>query len=247
MWELDHKECWVPKNWCFRTVVLEKTLQSPSDSKQTKPVNPKGNQPWVFIGRADSEAPILWPSDAKNWLIGKDPDAGKDWRQEEKGTTEDEMVGWHHWLSEHEFEQTPGDSERQGSLECCSPGDSRVGRDFMTEQQQIASYISFVSFFLLLQLGPDDPRWVRLSFLGFPKCSLVKKNRVLSLLEHKGFSHWYLMWGPGWTPQGKAHNLVGVPPSSGPSGVFNTGCRPWASGNSQITVKAFLAQDWLLW
>ena len=93
-------------------------------------------------------------------------------------------------------------------------------------------FIHFICFFLLLQLGPDDPRWVRLSFLGFPKCSFVKKNRALSLLEHKGFSHWYLMWGPGWTPQGKAHNLVGVPPSLGPSGVFNTGCHPWASGNS---------------
>ena len=105
MWELDHKEGWVPKNWCFWTVVLEKTLESPLDCKEIKPVNPKGNQPWVFIGRTDgeAEAPILWPPDAKNWLIWKDPDAGKDWRQEEKGMREDEMVVWHHWLNGHEF------------------------------------------------------------------------------------------------------------------------------------------------
>ena len=113
MWELDHKEGWVPKNWCFRTVVLEKTLESPLDCKEIQPVNPKGNQPCIFIGRTDAEAEalILWPSDSKSWLIGKDPDAGKDWRQEEKGTTEDEMVGWHHRLNGHEFEQAPGDGE----------------------------------------------------------------------------------------------------------------------------------------
>ena len=96
--ELDHKEVWVPKNWCFEIVVLEKTLESPMDSKEIKSVDPKGNQLWIFIGRADAEAEasVLWPPDAKNWLTGKDPDAGKDWRQEMKGTTEDEMVGWHH-------------------------------------------------------------------------------------------------------------------------------------------------------
>ena len=109
-WELDHKESWAPKNWCFWTVVLEKTLESPLDCKEIQPVNPKGNQFWMFIGRTDTEAetPILWPPDAKNWLIGKDPDAGKDWRQEEKGMTEDEMVGWHHQLDGHEFEQALG-------------------------------------------------------------------------------------------------------------------------------------------
>ena len=100
MWELDYKESWVLKNWCFWTVVLEKTLESSLDCKEIQSVHPKGNQSWIFIVRTDAEAdaPILWPLDAKNWLIGKDPDAGKDWRQEEKGTTEDEMVGWHHWL-----------------------------------------------------------------------------------------------------------------------------------------------------
>ena len=100
MWDLDHKESWAPKNWCFQTMVLEKTLESPLDCKDIQPVEPKGNQSWMFIGRTEveAEAPFLWLSDAKSWLIGKDPDAGKDWRQKEKGTTEDEMVGWHHWL-----------------------------------------------------------------------------------------------------------------------------------------------------
>ena len=105
MWELDCEEGWAPKNWCFWTVVLEKTLESPLDCKEVKPVNPKGNQPLTLIGRTDVEAetPILWPPDGKNWLIWKDPDAGKDWGQEEKGMTEDEMVGWYRWLNGHEF------------------------------------------------------------------------------------------------------------------------------------------------
>ena len=106
MWELDYKESSGLKNWCFWTVVLEKTLESPLDCKEIQPVHSKGNQSWIFIGRtnAEAETPILWPHDVKNWLIGKDPDAGKDWMQEEKGTTEDEMVGWHHRLDGHEFE-----------------------------------------------------------------------------------------------------------------------------------------------
>ena len=106
MWELDYQESWAPKNWCFWTVMLEKTLESPLDCKEIQPVHPKGNQSWIFIGRTDVEAetPVLWPPDVNNWLIGKDPDAGKDWRQEEKGMTEDEMVGWHHWLNGHELE-----------------------------------------------------------------------------------------------------------------------------------------------
>ena len=106
MWELDYKESLAPKNWCFWTAVLEKTLESPLDCKEIKPVHPKGDQSWVFIGRMDAEAEtaIHWPSDAKNWLIGKDPDAGKDWGQDERGVTEDEMVGWHHQLNGHESE-----------------------------------------------------------------------------------------------------------------------------------------------
>ena len=122
MWELDHKERWVTKNWCFWTVMLEKILKSPLDNKEIKPVNPKGNQPWIFIGRTDTEDedPVLWPPDAKNWLIGKNFDARKDWGKEEKRTTEDEMFGCCHWLSGHEFEQTSGDNEGQWSL--CTAG-----------------------------------------------------------------------------------------------------------------------------
>ena len=122
MWELDHTQSWAPENWCFWTVVLEKTLESPLDCKEIQPVNPKGNQSWVFIGRTDAkpEAPILWPPDAKNWFIGKDPDAGKDWRQEEKAKTEDEMVGWNHWLDGREFEQALRVGDGQGSVVCCS-------------------------------------------------------------------------------------------------------------------------------
>ena len=121
MWELDCKEKWVLKNWCFWTVVLEKTLESPLDSKEIQPVHPKGNQSGIFIGRTDTvaETPMLWPPDVKNWLICKDPDAGKDWRQEEKGMTEDEMVGWHHRLNGHGFGWTLGVGVGQGCLVCC--------------------------------------------------------------------------------------------------------------------------------
>ena len=118
MWELDYKESWALKNWCFWIVVLEKTLESPLDCKEIQPVHPKGDQSWVFIGRTDVEAetPILWPPDAKSWLIGKDPDAGKDWGQEEKGTMEDEMVGWHYRLDGHGFGWTLGVGDGQGGL-----------------------------------------------------------------------------------------------------------------------------------
>ena len=135
MSELDHKESWAQKNWCFWTLVLEKTLEKPLDSKEIQPVHPKGNQSWIFIGRTDAEAKpsTLWPS-FKCQLIGKDTDFGKVWRQEEKGMTEDEMIGWHHWLNGHEFEQAPGDAEGQGSLACCSQRGCRVGHDWVTEQ-----------------------------------------------------------------------------------------------------------------
>ena len=123
MWDLKYKESWVQKNRCFWTVVLEETLESPLDCKEIQPVHPKGDQSWIFTGRTDAEVetPILWPHDVKNWLTGKDPDAGEDWRQEEKGTTEDEMVGWNHWLDGHEFEQALGVGDGQGGLACCSP------------------------------------------------------------------------------------------------------------------------------
>ena len=123
MWVLDYKESWALKNWLFWTVVLRKTLERPLDSKEIQPVHPKGNQSWIFIGKTDAEAeiPILRPPDAKNGLIWKDPDAGKDWRQEETGMSEDEKFGWHHPLYGCEFEQAPGDGEGQGRLACCHP------------------------------------------------------------------------------------------------------------------------------
>ena len=127
LWELDYKESWALKYWCFWTVVLKKTLESPLDCKDIQPVHPEGNQSWIFNGRTDAEAetPILWLPDAKTWFILKDPDAGKDWRQEEKGMTEDEMIGCHHWLDGHEFEQALGVDDGQRSLVCCSPRDCK--------------------------------------------------------------------------------------------------------------------------
>ena len=166
MWELDYKESWAPKNWCFWTVVLEKTLEIPLDSKEIQPVHPKRNQSWIFIGRTDVEAetPIIWPPDVKSWLIGKDPDAGKDRRLEEKGMTEDEIVGWHHKLNGHEFEQAPGDGEGQGSLAVLqSMGSQRVGHDWATEQQQ--------------GLG-GDPKF----------CPDFKQSQVLA---RKGLGQWF--------------------------------------------------------
>ena len=121
MWDLDYKENWAPKNWCFWIVML-KTLKSTLDCKEIQLVHPKGDQSWVFTGRTDVEAetPILWPPDGKNWLFWKDPEAGQDWSWEGKGTTEDEVAGWHHWLDGHEFEWTPGVGDGQGGLACCN-------------------------------------------------------------------------------------------------------------------------------
>ena len=123
MWESAYKWSWTPKNWCFWTLVLEKTLENPLDYKEIQPVHPKGNQSWIFIWRTDAEAeaqaPVLWTPDVKNWLFRKDPDAGKDWKR--KWTTEDKIVRWHNWLNGREFEQAPGDGDGQGSLVCCSP------------------------------------------------------------------------------------------------------------------------------
>ena len=120
---LNQRESWAPKNWCFWTVVLEKTLESPVDCKEIQPAHPEGNQSWIFIGRTDAEAetPTLWPPGEKSWLTGKDSDARKDWRQDEKGTTDDEIVKWHHWFDGHEFEQAPGVGDGQASLACCGP------------------------------------------------------------------------------------------------------------------------------
>jgi len=164
MWELDHKEGWALKNWCFWTVVLEKTLENPLDCKEIQPVNSKGNQCWIFIGRTDveTEAPVLWPPDVKSRLIGKHPDAGKNWRQVEKGTTEGEMVGWHHRLDGHEFEH-PGDDEGQGSLVCCSLWGRKVGHNWVTEQkQQFWGACCFCLFLQSVVLGASV--WQGLSY-----------------------------------------------------------------------------------
>ena len=143
MWELDCEESWAPKTWCFWIVVLEKTLESPLDCKEIQPVHPKGDQSWVFIGRTDAktETSILWPPHVKSWLIGKDPDAGRDWGQEEKGTTEDEMAGWHHRLDGCEFEWTPGVGDGQGGLACCNSWDHK--KSDTTEQLNWAELIKW--------------------------------------------------------------------------------------------------------
>ena len=135
MWELDYKESWVTKNWCFWTVVLEKTLESPLDCKEIQPVHSERDQPWDFSERNDAKAqtPVLWPPHVKSWLIGKDSDAGRDWGQEEKGTTEDEMAGWHHWLDGHESEWTLGVGDGQRGLACCDSWGCRVRHDWATE------------------------------------------------------------------------------------------------------------------
>ena len=152
MWELDYKESWAAKNWCFGTVVLEKNLESPLDGKEIQPVNPKGNQSWILTWRTDAEAetPILWPPDEKSWLIWKDPDAGQDWRQEEKGKIEDEMVGWHHWL-DGKLWASPGSwSDGQGSLACYSPRGHKESDT--TEQLNWLNWISVRSSHKLLKL-----------------------------------------------------------------------------------------------
>ena len=177
MWELDYKEIWAPKNWCFWTVMLEKTPESPLNCKEIKPVHPKGNQSWIFIGRIDAEAesPILWPPDVKSQLFGKDPDAGTDWGQEEKRVTEDELFGWHHWLNGHKFEQTPGESEGWGGLACCS----LWGRQDLVAKQQQRQIIA-----QLLRAVPLPNIW---QYWGGSLCNqvhdLISEARLISLLQ----------------------------------------------------------------
>ena len=150
MWELDQKKDWAPKSWCFSTVVLEKILESPLDCSEIKPVNSKGNQSWIFIWKTDTEAdtPVLWPADVKSWLIRENPDAWKDWRQEEK-------VGWHHWLDGHKFEQAPGDVEGQGRLPCCSPcvANSQIGLSNWTTKT-----ITTVLWWFIRYINMNQPR-----------------------------------------------------------------------------------------
>ena len=158
MWELDYKESWAPKNWCFWTVVLEKTLESPLDCKEIQPVPFKGDQSWVFIGRTDVEAetPILWPPHMKSWLIWKDPDAGRDWGKEAKGTTEDEMAGWHHWLDGHEFGWTPGVGDGQGGLACCGSWGHKESD--MTERLNWTELLHIIRH-KIPEVGDPYPRW----------------------------------------------------------------------------------------
>ena len=188
MWELDHKEDWVLKNWCCWTVVLEKVLESHLDCEEVKPVSHKGNQSWIFIGRTDAEteAPILWLLDAKNWLTRKVPDAGKDWRQEEKKTTEDEMVGCHHWVNGHEFELAPGVGDGQGSLACCSAPWGRKESDITeqvnwTEQQQSV----LISLFCMLSSFPSTAYWrgcLLSIILSCLFCHILGKHRCMGCL-----------------------------------------------------------------
>ena len=160
MWDLDNKKGWVLKNWCLRTVVLEKALESPLGCKEIKPVNPKGNQPWIFIGKTDAEAeaPILWPPDVKNWLIGKDPDAGKDWRQQEKGMTEDEMVGWHRWLNGPEFEQLQEMVKEREAWHAVVHGVAK-NRTWLSDWTKSSKISRFQKVFLVLK-----------SYLKYGKC-----------------------------------------------------------------------------
>ena len=164
-------ESWTIKkaeHWRIDAFMVQETFGSPLDCKEIKPVNPEGNKPWIFIGRTDAEAetPILWPPDAKSWLIGKDPDAGKDWRWEEKGVMEDDMVGWHLWLNGHEFEQIPGNGERQGRLACYSPWVCWVGHNWVTEQQR------FVIVFL------PKSRRLLISWLQSPSTVILESRKI---------------------------------------------------------------------
>ena len=199
MWELDCEESWAPKNWCFWTVVLEKTLESPVDCKEIQPVHSKGDQSWVFIGRTDVEAetPILWPLDAKSWLIWKDSDAGRDWGQEEKGTTEDEMAGWHHWLNGHGFGWTPGVGDGQGGLACysswgCKESDTTECLTW-TRGSQVASKQPSLYPAPITPLGIFPQEWsqIRWPLMSFP----MQLNMVLWTSHPFTFSLSHLITG----------------------------------------------------
>ena len=198
MWELDCEEGWAPKNWSFWTVVLEKTLESPLDCKEIQPVPSEGYQSWVFFGRNDAKAetPVLWPPHAKSWLIGKDSDAGRDWGQEEKGTTENEIAGWHHWLDGHESEWTPGVGDGQGGLACCN---SWGCKESDTTEQLILSdliwswfhfwkyYCNFLEFLKLIW-GFGLSRW------------LSGKESACSFRRHKRPGSWRSPGGGNGNP-----------------------------------------------
>ena len=174
MWELDCEESWAPKSWCFWTVVLEKTLESPLDCKEIQPVHPKGDKSWVFTGRTDAKAetPILWPPHAMSWLIGKDPDAGRDWGQEEKGTTEDEMAGWRHWLDGHEFEWTLGVGDGQGSLAYCD--------SWGCKESDTTEWLNWTELRLVIAFLPRSKRLL-ISWLQSPPVVILEPKKIKSL------------------------------------------------------------------
>ena len=177
MWALDHKESWAPKNWCFWVVALEKTWES-LGLQGIQPVHPKGDQSWVFIGRTDvgAETPLLWPPDTKSWLIWKDPHDGKDWGQEEKGMTEDEIVGCHHWLNGHEFGYTLEVGDGQGGLSCCDSWGCKVGHDWVTELNWTELMDNWLDFF---------PSFLFSSFSLFPFSSNFKTKWSLLRNSHR--------------------------------------------------------------
>ena len=192
MWELDYKESWAAKNWCFWYVALEKTLESPLDCKEIQPVSTKGNQSWIFIGRIDAEAetPVLWPTDVKNLLIRKHAITGKDWRQEEKSMTEDEMVGWHHWLNGHEFEQAPGDHEGQGSLACCSPWGHK--------ESDMTEWLNNNPILQLVKMRGIQKKSCFLRFssqwgLGRASASILSVLRHLCTMATQGHEFWFFL------------------------------------------------------
>ena len=179
MWELDCEENWAPKNWCFWTVVLEKTLESPLDCKVIQSVHPKGDPSWVFFGRTDTKAetPVLWPPHAKSWLIGKDSDAGRDWGQEEKGMTEDEMARWHHWLDGREFEWTPEDGDGQGGLVCCD--------SWSCKESDTTERLNWTELNPMLDIWLKTPRlsWGQHLLLGLLLWSGLSRRLALTFLS----------------------------------------------------------------
>ena len=180
MWKLDYKESWAPKNWCFWTVVLEKTLESPLGCKEIQPVHPKGDQSWVFTGKTDIEAetPIIWPPAVKSGLTGKDSDAGKDWGQEEKGTTEDEIVGWHHRIDEHEFGWIPGVGNGQGGLACCGSWGHKESDTTeqlnWTELKEAKDLYTENCMILMKEIKDDTNRWRDTPCSGIGSINIVK-------------------------------------------------------------------------
>ena len=233
----------MPKNWCFWAVVL-KTLVSPLDCKEIKPVSPRGKQPWMFIGRTDAEAPILWLPDVKSQVIRKDPDARKDWRQKEKETTESDMVRWRHWHNGHEFEQAPGDSEGQGSLVCCSPWSYRIRHDCATEQQQKENYNK------LSHQSIQHLCWTGVYWVGQKVCLVLSKKAHFLFSSGTLFNSVFTgqrfpLWGAGKESTWNAGDL-GLIPELGRSPAEGKGYPLQYSGleNSIDCIVHGVAKSW---